>query len=288
MTSSNSIFLFLLIFSLEINAQEIKKETTLINTQLELIKARQELLTNNLEAIEAKTNVLDNKNQKINKRLKGFDSNKKHKEKDSLQLRKTKHIIQMSPFKLMEGNFEIGFEKRLRKKLVLDLALNLTYVTVNGLGGSYLTKNTLELYDANSSSYINYNGQIMNGGGIIAQAKKYLSPYKSPSQKELHGFYSGFQVMYRKNFIEGTHYIYENNEYVEQIVKQNLDIYSLGVTLGRKWHLWNMLSLDLFAGGIIRLSKYANEKGFTKYKYWNNIDYSGVLPTAGLKIGILQ
>ena len=288
MSTLNVLALLLLFSSALVNAQEIEKETTLINTQLELIKARQELLTKNLESIEAKTKTFNNKNQKLDKILKVFDSDQNHKEKDSLQLRKTNHIIQMSPFKLMEGSFEIGFEKRLRKKLVLDLALNLTYVTVNGLGGSYLTKNTLELYDANSSSYINYSGQIMNGGGIIAQAKKYLSPYKSPSKKELHGFYSGFQVMYRKIFIEGTHYIYENNEYVEQIVKQNLDIYSLGVTLGKKFHLWNMLSLDFFAGGGIRFSKYANENSFTKYKYWNNIDYSGVLPTAGLKIGILQ
>jgi len=38
----------------------------------------------------------------------------------------------------------------------------------------------------------------------------------------------------------------------------------------------------------LRLSKYFRESHFTKYKKWNNIDYSGVLPTAGISIGILK
>ena len=94
--------------------------------------------------------------------------------------------------------------------------------------------------------------------------------------------------MYRKIFIEGIEYYWENNEYKEQIIKQNLDVFSTGVTLGYQLHISNMLSVDIFAGGVIRLSKYVNENSFTKFKEWNNIDYSGVLPTAGIKIGILQ
>ncbi len=39
---------------------------------------------------------------------------------------------------------------------------------------------------------------------------------------------------------------------------------------------------------ISGLAKYDNEEGFTKYKSLANIDFSEVMPTAGISIGILK
>ncbi len=61
-----------------------------------------------------------------------------------------------------------------------------------------------------------------------------------------------------------------------------------GVIIGSKFTLAKVLCIDAYIGGGMRLSKYYNEKTFTKYKKWYNIDYSGILPTAGINIGILK
>jgi len=76
--------------------------------------------------------------------------------------------------------------------------------------------------------------------------------------------------------------------FVEHERNRNLNVMAAGITLGGKFLLLNVFSLDLYLGGTLRLAAYPDEDGFTRYKPWNNIDYSGVLPTAGINIGIVQ
>ncbi len=77
-------------------------------------------------------------------------------------------------------------------------------------------------------------------------------------------------------------------EMVDKQIVQHLNIFAGGVIVGMKIPLFKVLSVDIFAGGNIRLSKYKDEEGFTRYKDWFNIDFSGVSPVAGIAIGILK
>ena len=75
---------------------------------------------------------------------------------------------------------------------------------------------------------------------------------------------------------------------VDKEVIQHLNINAGGVILGIKVPFFKVLALDIFAGGNINLSKYKGEDGYTKYKDWFNVDFSGVSPVAGIAIGILK
>jgi len=44
----------------------------------------------------------------------------------------------------------------------------------------------------------------------------------------------------------------------------------------------------VYVGGALRLSKYDGDSKFTKYKQLRNIDFSGVMPNFGVKIGIVK
>jgi hypothetical protein len=67
-----------------------------------------------------------------------------------------------------------------------------------------------------------------------------------------------------------------------------LNIFALGANIGWKFTFMKVLYIDIYVGGQIRLAKYDDEENFTRYKSLNNIDFSGVMPTAGLSIGILK
>jgi hypothetical protein len=102
--------------------------------------------------------------------------------------------------------------------------------------------------------------------------------------------YAASYAMYRRVWISGLdmQYFPEEEEWRDVEIMQKLNILAGGVIIGWQFPIAKVLSLDFFAGGVIRLSHYDNESGFTKYKKWDNIDYSGVLPRAGVKIGILK
>jgi len=52
--------------------------------------------------------------------------------------------------------------------------------------------------------------------------------------------------------------------------------------------LFKAITADVYIGGVIRLSKYDGQVRFTKYKQLQNIDFSGVMPNIGVKIGIVK
>ena len=133
----------------------------------------------------------------------------------------------------------------------------------------------------------------MSGGGLNLQLRNYLMANHPGRKKAPFGLYAAPQLMYRRITIKGS-----NQEYIETEpdvwewqdieITQRLNIYAGGVILGFKVPLFNALAIDIFAGGNIKLSGYKNEEGFTKYKDWFNIDFSGVSPVAGIAIGILK
>ena len=133
----------------------------------------------------------------------------------------------------------------------------------------------------------------MAGGGLNVQFRDYLLANHPNRQKAPLGLYAAPQLMYRKMVITGHYKEMEEvepgkYEMVEKKVTQHLNIFAGGVMLGMKLPLFKVLTVDLFAGGNIRLSKYTDEDGFTKYKNWFNFDFSGVSPVAGIAIGILK
>jgi hypothetical protein len=105
--------------------------------------------------------------------------------------------------------------------------------------------------------------------------------------------YAAPQFLYRNMKITGYKRELEETdpgkfEMVDKQIVQHLNIYAGGAVIGMKIPLFKVLCVDIFAGGNIRLCEYTNEKGFTKYKDWFNIDFSGVSPVAGIAIGILK
>jgi len=71
-------------------------------------------------------------------------------------------------------------------------------------------------------------------------------------------------------------------------VTQKLNVLSAGFYTGWQFVLWKAITADVYVGGVLRLSKYDGEAGFTKYSQLRNIDFSGVMPTFGVKIGIVK
>ena len=130
-------------------------------------------------------------------------------------------------------------------------------------------------------------------GGLNVQFRNYLLANHPNRPQAPLGLYAAPQLMYRRMSITGYYQELEEvspgqPELVDKEINQHLNIYAGGVIVGLKLPLFKVLTVDLFAGGNIKLSKYNNEDGFTKYKDWFNIDFSGVSPIVGIAIGILK
>jgi hypothetical protein len=142
--------------------------------------------------------------------------------------------------------------------------------------------------------YDSYAGEVMSGGGFNVQFRNYLMANHPKKKSAPLGLYAAPQFMYRLMKIRGYYSEVEpvpgtpQYELVKKEVHQHLRILAGGVVLGMKIPVMKVLAVDIFAGGNIRLAKYKDEEGFTKYKNWLNIDFSGVSPVAGISIGILK
>ena len=184
---------------------------------------------------------------------------------------------------------QLSYEKAIKNNLSLDMSLLGTYVTKDGFGKGYLQNQDLAYADGISNSYIYYSGDMIRSIGCILRLKNYLLTRVNADSKAPIGLYAAPQLMYRRVWITGNQYEYGIYPFAAQKeFTRNLDIIQGGVILGSKFVVAKVLCLDVYLGGVMRLSKYYNEKTFTKYKRWNNIDYSGILPTAGINIGILK
>src|SRR4030042_121531 len=201
--------------------------------------------------------------------------------------------IMLDPVRLMEGTFYLSYERILTQALSFSVGGLATYSTNQGISNYYFSNQKFEFLDAASNTFRTYQGEVISGGGLNVQLRNYLLANHPGRKKAPLGLYAAPQFMYRRIGIRGTHQEYievETDKWEWQDVEltQHLNIYAGGVILGFKLPLFNALAVDIFAGGNIKLSGYSNEEGFTKYKDWFNIDFSGVSPVAGIAIGILK
>ena len=199
-----------------------------------------------------------------------------------------KSTIMIDPVRLFEGTFQLSYERLLTDRFSVSLSGLATYATEKGLTNYFLSNQEFSYFSTASNSYKEYHGESIAGGGIILQCRDYLLADFPSRRKPPLGLYAAPQLLYRRILITGETREFIDDEWVDKEIKQRLNIFSAGTLIGVRIPVMKVLFIDLFVGGSIRLSKYDKEAGFTKYKQWNNIDFSGVFPTAGIGIGILK
>ncbi len=320
------IGLFLIVVSCpETYGQDsISQKSQMLDLKLQLLDSKLELLDTKIKLWEAKPKELDIKLTELNSRISSmaFDPQlmtKKLNKLDSLFKKSQETVrtvetqprvvakpepepefvpdykssIMLDPVRLLEGTFYLSYERVLNPRFSLNVGAMATYSTKQGLSNYYFSNQSFAYLDASTNQYHFYEGEVMSGGGINIQFRNYLLANHTNRQKAPLGLYAAPQVMYRKMTITGNYREMEETdpgvfEMVDKKVIQHLNILAGGAILGMKIPLFKVLTVDLFAGGNIKLSKYKNEDGFTKYKDWFNIDFSGVSPVAGIAIGILK
>ncbi len=187
----------------------------------------------------------------------------------------TNFSIRLNPSRLFEGTFALSYEHTLCKDWTLDITALGTYGTKRGIGGLYFESQFASDFSGNY-----YSADMISGWGIMAMPKYFLI-----SKRNLTGAYAAPYAMFRRVSLTGQTYTWEGEP---STVTRNVNIYSVGVTLGGKIALFKYYCIDFYVGGAFRLAKYDNDKGVTQFKQWTALDYSGVLPSAGISIGILK
>jgi len=295
---------------LDIKLQLLDSKLDLLDTKIKLWEAKPKELDVRLNEIDSKVNSMDFNPREVTKKLNELDSLIKMPRPESVATYQNqpvteespevpvfipsfKSAIMLDPVRLMEGTFYLSYERTITPSLSFNAGGMATYSTNQGISNYYFSNQKFAALDAVTNEYRTYHGEVMSGGGLNFQLRNYLMANHPGRKKAPFGLYAAPQIMYRRIQIKGTDQKYvelETGEYEWQTVpvKQHLNIYAGGVILGFKLPLLNALAIDVFAGGNIKLSGYTNEEGFTKYKDWFNIDFSGVSPVAGIAIGILK
>lgn len=249
----------------------------LLDAQIKLMEAKQKLWE--INAPQVKLNTAENAG------LTGINERKKD---DTLTYKAFKSAFKLNPARLFEGTFQLSYERAFRNNFSTDISLMGTYMSSQGWGSGYLKDQSFYAYSNSLDEYIAYNGRVVSGCGVVVQTRNYLLPRTGSKINAPHGLYASPQIMYRKTWITGYTTEWEDTTHTEKIVKQDLDVLAFGVILGGKFTIYKVICIDIFAGGAWRLSKYSNEKKLTRSKKWTNIDYTGVLPSAGITIGIMK
>lgn len=295
------LLLLFLLFAISINAQDTlktSKDEEILNLKIRLLDAKLELLDKKLLELEESPKLLKIKFNEIDSLVNLFEDLKKNNYKVLNDLKKEKTVnyvdtadktfssaIALNPYRLFEGTFAISYEKSIKEKMSFKASLMYTYVTKNGMGGGYFANQKFDetvYLDGNNYSY---NGEMFTGLGLILSTQHYLKRYREEDNL-LTGFYASPKLMYRRMWIIGKAYDYSLDVPVEKEVTRGLDIMRFGAAIGGKFSVYDVFFIDIYAGGVMRLSKYEDESKVTRYKRWNNIDYTGVLPVVGFNFGI--
>ncbi len=183
------------------------------------------------------------------------------------------HAIELELVNLYKGTMTLHYDLKVNPSFSLRLEASGTYASKRGIARTYLENTDL------SFGGFWYTPEMLTGFSAGLQARHYLR-YKHTT---LTGLYAGGFLKYRKvNIITPTWVS-------EDVHIRGLDIYQSGVFIGKRWGLLkNSISIDVFAGAGLRLSKYTDEKHFTRFNDWKALDYSGILPTGGFSVGILK
>jgi hypothetical protein len=293
---------------LDLKLQLLDSKLDLLDTKIKLWEAKPKELDIRLNEIDNKVTSMDFDPQMVTRKLNEMDSLMKIPRTEAITteiqqppvadeepvfIAKHNSAIMLDPVRLMEGTFQLSYERILTSSLSFSFGGMATYSTNQGISNYYFSNQSFAAYDAASNEYRPYVGEVISGGGLNIQFRNYLLANRPGTKKAPLGLYAAPQLMYRRIAIKGTHQEYievETDKWQWQDVEltQHLNIYAGGVILGFKLPLFNALAIDIFAGGNIKLSGYSNEEGFTKYKDWFNIDFSGVSPVAGIAVGILK
>ena len=196
----------------------------------------------------------------------------------------------MLPVKLFEGTMELSIERVLNKGNSLELSAMATYASKEGLAKYYLSNQSLMYYSAEAADYIPYDSENISGFGGSFSWRNYLLSRPNPYYSAPGGPYVASMVMYRRVTLSGFDWVYNEEEDMTEMVEviQHLNVFSGGFMAGWQLVLWKVVTADVYIGGMIRLSNYDGTSGFTKYKKMQNIDFSGVMPSVGVKIGIVK
>ncbi len=293
---------------LDIKLQLLDSKLDLLDTKIKLWEAKPKELDIKLSEIDSRINSMDFDPQAVTKKINEMDSLMKIPRTEAVPVEiyqqpviedepvfntEFKSAIMLDPVRLMEGTFHLSYERIISPSLSYNIGGMATYSTSQGISNYYFSNQEFAYLDAATNKYFTYEGEVISGGGLNVQLRNYLMANHPGRKKAPFGLYAAPQLMYRRITIKGS-----NQEYIETEpdvwewqtieITQKLNIYAGGVILGFKVPLFNALAIDVFAGGNIKLSGYKNEQGFTKYKDWFNIDFSGVSPVAGIAIGILK
>ncbi len=300
---------------LDIKLQLLDSKLELLDTKIKLWEAKPKELDIKLTELDSKIKSMDFEPQEMNKRLNEMDSlfrlsqealtiEKKPQEKEYPQAGEPvepvfnpvyNSAITLDPVRLLEGTFCLSYERVLNPRFSVSVSGMATYSTTQGLSNYYFSNQSFSYFNAATDSYETYAGEVMSGGGFNVQFRNYLLANHPGRKISPLGLYAAPQFMYRNMKITGYYQEMEESEtepghyaLVNKEILQHLNIFAGGAIIGMKIPLFKVLAIDIFAGGNIRLSRYTNEKSFTRYKDWFNIDFSGVSPVAGIAIGILK
>jgi len=293
---------------LDMKLQLLDSKLELLDVKIKLWESKPKELDIKLKELDSKISSMDFDPQMVSKKINEMDSMIKVNQETIIPVDIQaqafveqepeffpvyKSAITLDPVRLLEGTFCLSYERIINSRFSANISGMATYSTTQGLSNYYFKNQSFSYLSAATNDYQPYEGEVMSGGGLNIQFRNYLLANHPNRQKAPLGLYAAPQVMFRKMKITGNYSEWEEIEtdewgMVDKQIIQHLNILAGGVILGMKVPLFKVLTVDLFAGGNIRLSKYRNEDGFTKYKDWFNIDFSGVSPVAGIAIGILK
>jgi len=297
---------------LDLKLQLLDSKLELLDVKIKLWESKPKELDIKLDEIDSKINSMDFNPKEISTRLNEMDSlirigqerqvmgtveyqlpMESDTEPEPVFIPSYNSAISLDPVRLLEGTFCLSYERILNSRFSINASGMATYSTTQGISNYYFTNQSFEYFDAASNMYQPYVGEVMAGGGFNIQFRNYLLANHNDRQKAPLGLYAAPQFTYRNMKITGytqewTEVEPDEWEIVDTQIIQHLNIFAGGVMVGMKLPLFKVLCIDVFAGGNIRLSKYKGEEGFTRYKDWFNIDFSGVSPVAGIAIGILK
>ncbi len=201
-----------------------------------------------------------------------------------------KYVMSIYPVRLFEGTMQLSIERVLNRGNSLELSAMATYATSEGIANYYLSNQKLEYYNAALDSYMPYESENISGYGASLTWRNYILPRTKPNYAAPRGAYVAPNIMYRRLTLSGFDYVLneETGMTEPEEVEQYLNVFSGGILAGWQFIIFKAITADLYVGGIVRLSKYDGDAKITKYKQLQNIDFSGVMPTFGLKIGVVK
>ena len=201
-----------------------------------------------------------------------------------------KYVISIYPVRLFEGTLQLSIERILNKGNSIEFSAMATYATKEGIANYYLSNQSLSYYNEKLADYTSYESENISGFGGSFAWRNYLLPRTKPNYAAPRGPYVAPMVMYRRLTLSGFDQVYDEEEGKTEVVEvvQYLNVFSGGFLAGWQFILWKAIAADVYVGGMMRLSKYDGDAQFTKYKQLQNIDFSGVMPSFGIKIGVVK